>query len=187
MADSSALDGAVSALLDALRSERHKPQRNELVEICESAVELQRLRAQVQEEDVERRLIAMRAASRGGGLNPQESVEDRLKRAAMEIVTQCGFDRAVVTRFHNGRMEMYSTYFRDDEAWAADCHGYAVHHPAPDAVPTDWPLLILASIVAAVVSFIAVKWLLRYVQSHTFVGFGIYRIVVGVLLLVFPI
>ena len=61
----------------------------------------------------------------------------------------------------------------------------AVHHPAADAVPTDWTTLILASVVAAVVSFITVKWLLRYVQSHTFINFGIYRIVVAVLLLVF--
>jgi len=61
----------------------------------------------------------------------------------------------------------------------------AVHHPAADAVPTDWTTLILASVVAAVVSFITVKWLLRYVQSHTFINFGIYRIVVAVLLLLF--
>jgi undecaprenyl-diphosphatase len=59
----------------------------------------------------------------------------------------------------------------------------AMHHPAPDAVPTDWGMLILASIVAAVVSFIAVKWLLRYVQTHTFIGFGIYRIIAGILIL----
>ena len=29
-------------------------------------------------------------------------------------------------------------------------------------------MILLATIVAAVVSFIAVKWLLRFVQSHTF-------------------
>lgn len=60
-----------------------------------------------------------------------------------------------------------------------------LHHPVVGAPATDWPMLILASLVAIVVSFIAVKWLLRYVQSHTFVGFGIYRIVAGVLLLLF--
>ncbi len=59
----------------------------------------------------------------------------------------------------------------------------ALHHPAADAVRPDWGILIVASVVAAVVSFIAVKWLLRYVQSHTFTGFGIYRIVVGIALL----
>ncbi len=47
----------------------------------------------------------------------------------------------------------------------------------------DWGLLALGFVVAAVVSFVAVKWLLRYVQSHTFVSFGIYRIAFGALLL----
>ncbi len=47
----------------------------------------------------------------------------------------------------------------------------------------DWFLLILATVASAIVSFLAVKWLLRYVQSHTFVNFGIYRIVVGLVLL----
>ena len=61
----------------------------------------------------------------------------------------------------------------------------ALHHPVADAAPENWALLGLAAVVAAVVSFIAVKWLLRYVQSHTFIGFGIYRIAVGVLLLLF--
>jgi undecaprenyl-diphosphatase len=50
-------------------------------------------------------------------------------------------------------------------------------------VHEDWAMLALGTVVAAVVSFIAVKWLLRYVQSHTFVSFGIYRIVLGILLL----
>lgn len=47
----------------------------------------------------------------------------------------------------------------------------------------NWPALGLAFVVSAIVSFIAVKWLLRFVQSHTFVGFGWYRIGLGVLLL----
>jgi len=60
-----------------------------------------------------------------------------------------------------------------------------LHHPVAGAPHEDWAMLALATVVAAIVSFIAVKWLLRFVQTHTFVGFGIYRIVVGVLLLVF--
>lgn len=50
-------------------------------------------------------------------------------------------------------------------------------------VPPDWAMLALASIVAAAVSFVAVRWLLRYVQTHTFIGFGVYRIAVGAVLL----
>ena len=48
-----------------------------------------------------------------------------------------------------------------------------------------WGPLALATIVAAVVSFLAVKWLLRFVQHHTFVGFGWYRIALGAALLLF--
>ena len=59
----------------------------------------------------------------------------------------------------------------------------ALHHPPPGTPPEDWGLLLLATAVSAVVSFLAVKWLLRFVQSHTFVGFGWYRIVLGFLIL----
>ena len=44
-------------------------------------------------------------------------------------------------------------------------------------------MLIWGTFVSAVVSFLAVKWLLGYVQTHTFVLFGWYRIVLGVILL----
>jgi undecaprenyl-diphosphatase len=49
--------------------------------------------------------------------------------------------------------------------------------------PENWGLLVLGALVAAVVSFIAVKWLLRYVQTHTFVAFGWYRIGLGIVIL----
>ncbi|HEX5175794.1 MAG TPA: undecaprenyl-diphosphate phosphatase [Chthoniobacteraceae bacterium] len=48
----------------------------------------------------------------------------------------------------------------------------------------NWSALLVGTVVAAIVSFVAVKWLLRYVQTHTFVGFGWYRIVLGIVLLV---
>jgi undecaprenyl-diphosphatase len=47
----------------------------------------------------------------------------------------------------------------------------------------DWGMVFLGTVVAAAVSFIVVKWLLRFVQTHTFVGFGWYRIIAGGLLL----
>lgn len=40
-----------------------------------------------------------------------------------------------------------------------------------------WALVVFGFLVSAVVSFLAVRWLLRYVQTHTFVVFGWYRIV----------
>ena len=60
---------------------------------------------------------------------------------------------------------------------------YEIYSKLKDGGTEDWPMLALGFVVAAIVSFIAVKWLLRYVQSHTFVSFGIYRIAFGLLLL----
>lgn len=57
-----------------------------------------------------------------------------------------------------------------------------LHHPVAGAPKEDWGQLLLTTAVAAVVSFIAVKWLLRYVQTHTFNLFGWYRIVLAILI-----
>lgn len=61
----------------------------------------------------------------------------------------------------------------------------ALRHPVAGAPHENWGMLLLATVVAAVVSFIAVKWLLRYVQSHTFNAFGCYRIALAVVIFIF--
>lgn len=53
------------------------------------------------------------------------------------------------------------------------------HLRHPGAETLDWDLLTLGIIVSAVTAFAAVRWLLRYVRSHTFEGFGWYRIAAG--------
>jgi len=53
------------------------------------------------------------------------------------------------------------------------------HLRHPGAEVLDPGQLALGIVVSAVTAFIAVAWLLRYVRSHTFEGFGWYRIVVG--------
>ncbi len=58
-----------------------------------------------------------------------------------------------------------------------------LRHPVPGAPPENWGLLALGTAVSAIVSFFVVKWLIRFVQSHTFYGFAIYRIAVGGLLI----
>jgi undecaprenyl-diphosphatase len=57
----------------------------------------------------------------------------------------------------------------------------------PSGVPMNWSLILLAGVAAAVTAFIVVKWLLRFVQTHTFVVFGWYRIVLGGALLLFAL
>jgi undecaprenyl-diphosphatase len=58
---------------------------------------------------------------------------------------------------------------------------HEVRHPAP--VPTDWAMVALGTAVSAVTAFLVVRWLLRWVQTHTFSAFGWYRIALGVLML----
>lgn len=47
----------------------------------------------------------------------------------------------------------------------------------------NWSELGIAFAVATITAFIAVKWLLRYIQSHRFTVFAIYRILFGGILL----
>ncbi len=61
----------------------------------------------------------------------------------------------------------------------------AFHHPVAGTVPENWSMVILCTLVSAVVSFIAVRWLLRYIQTHTFTAFGWYRIAIGLACLLF--
>jgi undecaprenyl-diphosphatase len=49
----------------------------------------------------------------------------------------------------------------------------------------NWGDLAVGFAVSAIVAFIAVKWLLRYVQTHRFTPFAWYRILFGAALLVF--
>ncbi len=47
----------------------------------------------------------------------------------------------------------------------------------------NWTDLAVGFVVSAVVAFVAVKWLLQYIQTHRFTPFAWYRIAFGVLLL----
>lgn len=50
--------------------------------------------------------------------------------------------------------------------------------------PVDWTALGIGALVSFVSAFIVVKWLIRFVQSHDFNGFAIYRLVLGAGLLI---
>jgi len=60
---------------------------------------------------------------------------------------------------------------------------YEIHHELKNALPTapheNWGLLLLGTVVSAVVAFVVVKWLIRFVQHHTFNGFAVYRVLMG--------
>ncbi|HZX81514.1 MAG TPA: undecaprenyl-diphosphate phosphatase [Lysobacter sp.] len=52
-----------------------------------------------------------------------------------------------------------------------------------EAAGEDWTALAVAFVASALTAFAAVKWLLRYIQTHRFTAFAVYRLVLGVVLL----
>jgi undecaprenyl-diphosphatase len=59
----------------------------------------------------------------------------------------------------------------------------ALHHGSTGVPAENGSMVALGTIVSAAVSFVAVRWLLRYVQTHTFTLFGWYRIIFGIIVL----
>lgn len=49
----------------------------------------------------------------------------------------------------------------------------------------EWMLLLLGSVVSFAVSVFAIKFLMSYIQQHDFKVFGYYRIILGILLLLY--
>jgi undecaprenyl-diphosphatase len=51
-------------------------------------------------------------------------------------------------------------------------------------VHESWADVGIAFVISTITAFIVVKWLMRYIQTHTFRVFSVYRLVLGVALLV---
>jgi undecaprenyl-diphosphatase len=61
--------------------------------------------------------------------------------------------------------------------------GYELLKTRGEAADEDWTALAIGFVVSGVVAFVAVKWLLRYIQTHRFTVFAWYRIALGATLL----
>jgi undecaprenyl-diphosphatase len=59
-------------------------------------------------------------------------------------------------------------------------HGASAQGDGPHE---DWAAFAVAFVTSALVAFVAVKWLLRYIQTHRFTVFAWYRIAAGIALL----
>ena len=82
-----------------------------------------------------------------------------------ERATEFSFLLGLPTMFAAGGLEMFQA-LRDS-----------------GAAEIRWDLVAVGSLSSAATAFVVVKWLLRFVRTHTFVVFGWYRIVLGGLLL----
>ena len=79
-------------------------------------------------------------------------------------------DRAAATEF-SFLVGIPTMYAASAYELAKSLHGGAEHE--------DWGALGVGFVVSTVTAFIAVKWLLGYIQTHRFTAFAIYRIVLG--------
>ncbi len=51
--------------------------------------------------------------------------------------------------------------------------------------PVNWINVGLGALASLIAAFVVVRWLIRFVQGHSFNGFAVYRVLLGVALLVF--
>jgi len=51
--------------------------------------------------------------------------------------------------------------------------------------PGDWPALGLSFVVSFLVAWVSIRWLLRYVSTHSFRLFAWYRIVLALLIMLY--
>ena len=68
--------------------------------------------------------------------------------------------------------------------FAASAYALLEHLLAAGTGGEAWGELALAFVAASATGFVAVRWLLGYIKQHSYTPFAIYRIVLGVLLLV---
>ena len=61
---------------------------------------------------------------------------------------------------------------------------YSLYNEREILSPDDLPLFATGLVFAFLSAWVCVRWLIRYVSSHTFVPFAWYRIAFGILILV---
>ncbi len=86
-----------------------------------------------------------------------------------------GLDRRAATEF--------SFYLAIPTMFSATIYDLIVHHTSLEAGDLGWLLISLAT--AFVVARVTIRWLLRYVSSHSFHAFAWYRIALGAAVLYF--
>jgi DNA-binding CsgD family transcriptional regulator len=133
-----ALDRADARLVDAvaaIKARLDAPsglEREDLLELCRLAVELQDLHREHQERQLGRQLRAL-SAVRDVLVRPrgEATVDQLLERATIEACRGCGFDRAMLFLVDASTMSAHTTYFHGHDAWAAECHAVAAQQPIP--------------------------------------------------------
>lgn len=110
------------------------------------------------------------------GIGQTFSLLPGMSRAAMSIIggMVAGLDRQTATRF--------SFYLAIPTLGLATLFDFVTS--LDEISPSDLPYFLIGAVVAFFAALVAVRWLLHYVANHTYVPLGLYRIALGVLVLV---
>ncbi|MAU09184.1 MAG: undecaprenyl-diphosphatase [Anaerolineaceae bacterium] len=99
-----------------------------------------------------------------------------MSRSGMSILggMMAGLERKVATQF--------SFYLALPTLGAATV--YKLITSLDQITGDDMVLLIVGAVISGIVAGASIAWLLRYIANHNFIPFGVYRIVVGVIILI---
>lgn len=96
-------------------------------------------------------------------------------RSAASIIggLGCGLNRATATTF--------SFYLAIPTLGIATLADFVLSFG--ELQPGDLPYFLLGAVVAGIAAWFSIRWLLNYVSTHSYIPFGIYRIVAGLVIL----
>ncbi len=66
---------------------------------------------------------------------------------------------------------------------AAAC--YDLYKSSPSLTPHEWMLIGIGSVVSFIVAYIVSRWFIKYIATHSFKLFGWYRVIAGIVILIF--
>lgn len=100
-----------------------------------------------------------------------------MSRSGMSIIggMLTGLNRRVATQF--------SFYLAIPTLGGATL--YTLFRNLDNISPEDMAFLLLGAVVSGIVAWASIAWLLRYVSRNTFIPFGYYRIILGIIILLF--
>lgn len=111
------------------------------------------------------------------GLGQSVAIVPGVSRSGATIVS------GLAVKLNRPTATAFSFYLSIPVMVLASGYKLAKYHADVAALPGGLPSLIVGMVAAFVTALLAISWLLRYIAHHNFKPFAIYRIVVGVLIL----
>ncbi|HYG73768.1 MAG TPA: undecaprenyl-diphosphate phosphatase [Planctomycetota bacterium] len=147
---------------------------------------------------IERRSAAVPAASASPTTAPIERAEDTPLATAIIIgffqalALMPGTSRSAATIIGGRAMGLSRgaaaefSFFLAIPTMAA-AFGYKFIKEFSTIQPGDWPILVVGGITSFFSAWLVVRWFIRFLQNNSMASFGVYRIILGVLVLIFAV